>query len=48
MRAVANVVIRALGNQQLMGLAGNHVFRSLFKTRYCTSPSGSAIDHRES
>lgn len=48
MRAVSNVVIRALGNQQLMGLAGNHVFRSLFKTRYCTSPSGSAIDHRES
>jgi len=48
MRSVAHAVIRALGNQQLMDLAGKHVFRSLFKMRYCTSPSGSALDHRES
>lgn len=42
-RRVANLAIRALGNQQLSGLPENHVFRSLFKTRYCTSPSGSAF-----
>lgn len=40
MRSVANAVI--MRNQQLMGLAGNHGLR------YCTSPSESATDHRES
>lgn len=43
MRCAASLVSRALGDQQLRGLAGNHVFRSRFKTRCCTSPSGSAF-----
>lgn len=43
MRSAAVIVIRVLANQQLPGLVGNHAFGSLFKMRYCTSPSGSAF-----